>query len=220
MYRILHIDTSGEKAIVAVSEDGQMLSLRSSDDTRNHASNLNSMVDDCLESCGIILEKLNAVAVIGGPGSYTGLRIGLATAKAYCYALTIPLLMHNRLDLLALQAVAEGDKPVLAVLPAREKEYFACLYAASGECIIQPKHIEEEELVSLIQTQKCRVLGVLSKTIEGIVTASHAEVIDIQIVDSDFWAKKAFDDANCNSFVNLFSSEPFYLKHVHTHKPR
>jgi tRNA threonylcarbamoyladenosine biosynthesis protein TsaB len=126
MKYILHIDTSGESGRVGLSADGILLSWKYNDEPRNHAASVNLMIEQLISDAEISLRDLASVAVCGGPGSYTGLRIGLSVAKGLCYALDIPLMQHSRLLLLCYQQQnIHSDKFTFyaSVLKARDKEY-------------------------------------------------------------------------------------------------
>ena len=92
MKYILHIDTSTDIGTIALSGDGRILSYLRTTETRNHAGVINNMIERVISDMKITLEQLSAISVCAGPGSYTGLRIGVATAKGLCYALNKPLI--------------------------------------------------------------------------------------------------------------------------------
>lgn len=223
MHYILHIDTSGEKALVALGGDGVLIDQIVSADTRNHASVLNIYIDELLNKAGIALKELSAIAVCGGPGSYTGLRIGLATAKGLCYTLNKPLMLHNSLLLMALTSIYNDinayDKYAV-IMPARDKEYFFASYNAETKTVIEPHHIGEEELLQEI-SQLTNVLLTISNISENIFCdfnpSESIRINKINNIDINAWLKYAFEDFNCNDFVSLSSAEPFYLKQVYTH---
>ncbi len=219
---ILHIDTSIATGVVAITTDGKVIASSTSTEERNHASSINGMVSKVLGDTELQLSDLHAIAVIGGPGSYTGLRIGLATAKGYCYALDLPLMMHNRLDLLALQKIKMGvtNEAILALLPARQEEYFFTLYSHDGTCLIPARHALEKEIIEVMKAYNPSISGVLAKTMKDIVMEMHVDFSENEHFSLDFWASFAHQPDNCNSFVNFFTAEPFYLKHVHTHNAR
>jgi tRNA threonylcarbamoyladenosine biosynthesis protein TsaB len=223
MQYILHLDTSGNYGLVALSGDGKLLALQTNADGRSQAATINGMIGAVVMEAGIGLEDLAAIAVIGGPGSYTGLRIGLATAKGLCYVLNKPLIMHNMLDLLPLQNIREKGNAFpfyAAILPARENEYFASLYNSEEACIIEPVHLAATELNLLFQGRSMLCSGILSKAIQDIEGLANVELLDNQQLDINFWCAYSFEAMNCNRFVNLADAEPFYLKQVYTHKSK
>jgi tRNA threonylcarbamoyladenosine biosynthesis protein TsaB len=105
--------------------DGKPVSSVSTEVERDHAGKVNNLVAAILEEANCTLNDVHAIAVCNGPGSYTGLRIGLATAKGYCYALNKPLILHSRLHLMLrelAQHTGNNVENMLAILPARSGE--------------------------------------------------------------------------------------------------
>lgn len=222
MTYILHIDTSAENAITAISADGQVISQRINQDSRSQASNINLHINEVLQEAGIELKDINAISVIGGPGSYTGLRIGLATAKGICYTLDKALILYNKLDVLALQLYKTGGaryNHYLTILPARDKEYFITLYNNNGQQVIETRHAFETELLEIIEKEKdgLMVSGVLNKTIVEMLINKHIEFRENELIDQNFWSHMSFEAYKAGQFADLANSEPFYLKQVYTH---
>lgn len=114
MALILSIETGTEVCSVALAKDGEMVSLRESgNDGRTHANHLGVYIDEVLRENGMDADELDAVAVGGGPGSYTGLRIGVSTAKGICYALGRPLIAVDSLKALANIAMEEHEAGII-----------------------------------------------------------------------------------------------------------
>ncbi|MBN8670078.1 MAG: tRNA (adenosine(37)-N6)-threonylcarbamoyltransferase complex dimerization subunit type 1 TsaB [Chitinophagales bacterium] len=225
MAYILHIDTSGDAGIVAISKDGVITAQVENADTRNHAASINLHIEKALQDSGITMAHLDAIAVCGGPGSYTGLRIGLATAKGICYLLDKPLMMHHKLQLLALKSIYTHKNEYehyISILNAREGEYYFASYNSEKDTINEPQHILAADLETVFSqlSGKSLVCGDMN---EGLRAAIGTQTIDFQEdnrVDATTWAVYAKEQYDCNGFVNLANSEPFYLKQVYTHKPK
>lgn len=115
MSLILCIETGTDICSVAIARDGRLISLRESDKGRDHARNVALYVEEILAESGITADELDAVAVGKGPGSYTGLRIGVSFAKGLCYALKIPLIAIDSLESLARIAVEDHEAGLIAV---------------------------------------------------------------------------------------------------------
>ena len=222
MNYLLHIDTSGDKSHFAIGCDGAIVAHRANDVSREHAATINVIIEDLLKDAGITFAQLSGVVVCAGPGSYTGLRIGLASAKGFCYALNIPLLLDNKLTLLAhQQQVKYEDKyaQYVTVLTAREKEYFICVYDNAFNCIAPPQHIMEEQLNELIEKKENTLLiGNIPENVVNVLTIINLQVEDNTEIDLEVWVKYANEQFNCKNYVNLSEAEPFYLKQVYTHK--
>lgn len=221
MAYILHIDTSGESCLTALALDGKVLSVAANSDSRNHAEVINHHIDNLLADNGITLKDLSALCVCGGPGSYTGLRIGLATAKGFCYALGKPLMMHSKLLLMALPHIYQSPDTqfFIPILLARQEEYFAAIYSPDFEIIKEPQHVLETDFDSFSADVNGATLtvGYIDDNIKNRLKQDNT-VFDVgTVVKIDAWARYAYQQYNGNGFVNLANSEPFYLKQVYTH---
>jgi len=222
MHYLLHIDTSADTGVLALSADGELITHEENTMSRNHAASINIMVGRLLETARITFGDLSGITVCAGPGSYTGLRIGLATAKGYCYALNKPLLMDNRLMLLARQAwerhgTAYDEYAV--VLLARANEYFTAVYDNNFNCLFQPQHIVREQLESVLKKDtKSMVITDLPDDNNILNVESGIAVESDTKLDLKCWGKHAFDQIKCHNIEILSTAEPFYLKQVYTHK--
>ena len=115
MSLILCIETGTDICSVGIARDGELISLRESDEGRDHAKRVGVFVDELLRETGVQPDELDAVAVGMGPGSYTGLRIGVSFAKGLCYGLNIPLIAVGSLDALAEVAIEDNEAGILDV---------------------------------------------------------------------------------------------------------
>lgn len=221
MAYILHIDTSAETSLIALSKDGELICETHNAEARNHAATININVDVVLKAGSIKLKDLSAISVCGGPGSYTGLRIGLATAKGYCYALGIPLMMHSRLLLIAAKHAIKAQN-IVSILQAREDEYFIAVYDAELKAINEPKHILIEDLSAYLSDFKDNAVccGAIDEQVDDIISQLNITDAGGSNVDILAWCTYAYEEYKHNSFSDLASSEPFYLKQVYTHKPK
>src|SRR5579871_3489195 len=104
MALILNIDTAMAKAGICLAADGKALMVRENQEQKEHASWLHPAIEQMMHDAGYSLQQLQAVAVTAGPGSYTGLRVGMAAAKGFCYALNIPLIAEDTLKTMAFAA--------------------------------------------------------------------------------------------------------------------
>ena len=130
---ILHIETSTNVCSVAVSEDGKVIFDKADRTGNNHAEALGSFVDEAMSFADSHAIPLDAVAVSSGPGSYTGLRIGVSMAKGVCYALNLPLLSVPTLELMCVPVLLrneeiEDDALLCPMIDARRMEVYAALY--------------------------------------------------------------------------------------------
>lgn len=144
MALILCIETGTDICSVGIAKDGELLSLRESDEGRDHARKVGVFVDELLRETGIAPDELDAVAVGKGPGSYTGLRIGVSFAKGLCFGLQKPLLAIGSLDALTEVALEDYEAGILSVpdwdrallcpmVDARRMEVYAQVFDAAGK---------------------------------------------------------------------------------------
>ena len=126
MALILCIETTTTNCSVALAKDGDVLGLKEDMGLNySHAERLHAYIEEVLLQAGVKQNELDAIAVSKGPGSYTGLRIGVSSAKGLCFALDIPLIATNTLEALALQAEGEVIQNIIPVLDARFKSIMA-----------------------------------------------------------------------------------------------
>src|SRR5664279_809336 len=133
---ILLIDTAQETATVALSENGKIVFSEENPATNESAAWLHPAVARVLSQAGLTIRDLEAVAVIAGPGSYTGLRVGMAAAKGFCYALKIPLITRNTLEVMAASMMTVAKENLALICPmidARREEVYTALYHPEGE---------------------------------------------------------------------------------------
>ena len=221
MHYLLHIDTSADTGSVAIGGNGRLLALRTNSETRNHAATINILIREILADVSVTLEQLSGIVVCAGPGSYTGLRIGMATAKGLCYALDKPLLLDNKLTLLAYNAYRQNKNPssqFVSLLVAREKEYFISIYSNNFSCIVPPQHVMEEQLNELIGNNENTTIITNAPDINNTLRSTNLQIDPTIQINFDLWIFYAYEQFQCNNIVNLSSAEPFYLKQVYTHK--
>jgi tRNA threonylcarbamoyladenosine biosynthesis protein TsaB len=161
MARILSIETSTSICSVAIHEQGELLALAEIKEPGAHAEKLVSLVDAVLKQANLRLVDLAAIAVSQGPGSYTGLRIGVSTAKGIAYALDIPLIGINTLQAMsASQQIAPGEF-VVAVLDARRKEVYTQTFGDSLQELspIEAVVLEEGVFASILEKGRVHFVG-------------------------------------------------------------
>lgn len=164
MKYILNIHTSTETAIVNVCDEKKVLTTITNKEQKQHAAFLHSAIRQILVDNNIKTNELKAIGVTGGPGSYTGIRVGMATAKGLCYALKIPLLLFNTLEVMALSAVESiGDKKALycPMIDARRQEVFTGVYNYELDEVSPPSSmiLNENSFSALLQKSPIYFFG-------------------------------------------------------------
>ena len=140
MDRIILIETSTALCSAAIAEKGRIVSYRESTEDRQHASLTAVFIDEMLRETGYSVKDCDAVCVSMGPGSYTGLRVGVSTAKGLCFGAGIPLLAVGTLEILARQAsdeglVPEGCRYIVPMIDARRMEVYSAVFDTEGHRI-------------------------------------------------------------------------------------
>ncbi len=222
MALILNIESATRNCSVAISENGTCLALvEESAEKYIHAEKIHEFIEEALQKAGKKIEDLQAVAVSNGPGSYTGLRIGISAAKGLCYALNIPLIALNTNDILV-DALPELPQTsyYLSVLDARRNEVYARVYNAAKEPISQIEAVElnTESYKDLANEHVCLVGDAAAKTAE-ILNFEALSVFQIFPSAEAMCARaeRAFLDSD---FVDVAYHEPFYLKDFIAGKPK
>lgn len=137
---LLHLETATEICSVAISEDDRLITERTARDPYQHTAKITLLIEQALAEAGLSINRMAAVSVSRGPGSYTALRVGLSTAKGICFSKDIPLIAVDTLQSLALASVSPDDPPATVYIPmidARRMEVYAAIYDRQGK-VLQP----------------------------------------------------------------------------------
>ncbi len=221
MSLILNIDTATETGTVCLSKDGEQLFLLQNSDQKDHAAWLHVAIDSMMREAGYTLHDLNAVAITAGPGSYTGLRVSMATAKGLCYALAIPLITENTLKVMAFAAREQAGDPSFLFCPmidARRMEVFTAVYDDHLEEVIPPTAMILDESSFSTQLEAHRVLffGNGSEKWRNISKSPNAAFIELPVnrVYLAILSHKKYID---RQFTDIAYCEPVYTKEFYTH---
>ncbi len=221
MSKMLHIDTAGENGMVCISAKGELIDVINSSDQKEHASFIHEAIRTLLKRNAIDFNTLGAVVVTEGPGSYTGLRVGLSSAKGLCFALDVPLITLNALEILA-HASAQlypGDFLYWPMIDARREEVFTATYDKNLS-IIQPPHaliLDTEVLKEKLNNHKIIFSGSGSKKIIKYLSDPHFAIIEE--VNSVFsHCRMGFNKLEKKIFADLLYAEPLYIKEFYENK--
>jgi len=217
---ILHIDTATSVCSVALSENGVLKAYRDHEEPNIHASKLTLLIDDLMREAGCEMGQLHAVAVSKGPGSYTGLRIGVSAAKGICFALDIPLLAVATLDALAEGFLKEqgmgysSNTLFCPMLDARRMEVYSAIYhqdkslvAPTGARIIDEHAFEAYSASSIVLFGEGA--NKLRELFEG---HPFVQVVGGFRNSARYLVQEAADRYQREVFEDLAYFEPFYLK--------
>ncbi len=224
---ILNIETSTNVCSVALTAEGMVLAHQEDMDGRNHAGLLSDYIKYCLDFAAEKELKLEAVAVSMGPGSYTGLRIGLSEAKGLAYALDIPLIGINTLKIMACQVMftqeLQGDEIFVPMIDARRMEVYTAAYDFALEDVMpQQPLILDENSYSDILADNANVLffGNGSDKAKDVITSPNAKFIPDIVplaIDMIALAEKAYSQRD---FLDIAYSVPNYIKDFQATKPK
>lgn len=226
MALILNFDTSTKVCSVTLAEDKKILSFRENDEGRNHASLLTVFIDEVLKEAGKSTSDLDAIAVSKGPGSYTGLRIGISTAKGMAYALNIPVMAIPTLKIMAYGYLAhhavDEDTLLCPMIDARRMEVYTEFYTQKLEVFrkVGADIIETDSYRDIRNKYKMIFFGDGASKCENILEGNEI-VIDksykISSLHMPALSKESFEQRN---FENVAYFEPFYLKNFVATTPK
>ena len=213
MAYILSIETATTNCSVALSKDGKLLASKEDYNTSySHAERLHVFIEELLVSAEVSMQELSAIAVSKGPGSYTGLRIGVSAAKGLCYALEIPLISVPTLTALAYQVQEEGL--VIPMLDARRMEVYSAIFDAQHQQIreTQAQILDETSFAEELALGKVYFIGNGVEKFTEVCQHPNAVFImdklpsakETSVLATAKYAQKDFED------VAYF--EPYYLK--------
>lgn len=224
---IINIETSQEICSVAVSRDGIVEFQRECDTPMQQAAKIGPFIEECmgyLKSRGL---KPDAVAVSIGPGSYTGLRIGLSAAKGLCFGLDVPLITVPTLEILAVKAMFrkfdfQGDELLLPMIDARRMEVYTAAYDFRLDAVVapQPMILDENSFSELLKEKQLYFIGEGAKKASEVIHSENAHFlteIRPMVYGMMSLGEKAFKAGN---FLDVAYSVPEYLKEFQATVPR
>lgn len=229
MSLILNIDTATELASICLSKGDEPVMTLTNNDQKDHAGWIQQAIQQLFKETGYAMEQLQAVAVTEGPGSYTGLRVGLATAKGLCYALNIPLITENTLLVMAYAArekwisSAENSTTqsilLCPMIDARRMEVFSALYNFDLKIVMTPNVLILDEFSFKEELNNSIILffGSGAGKWKHVSNYSNAYFnIEITFLAS-FLCKLAAARLSKQQFTDLAYAEPVYLKEFYTY---
>ncbi len=211
---ILAIETSTDVCSVAIHHQGQLIANLEAQEAYSHAEKLAPMIDELLQGAKLPPSELSAIAVSAGPGSYTGLRIGTATAKGLCYALNIPLIAVSTLESMLESVAFKNDRHLLCpMIDARRMEVY-CLLAGRHK-IIEPTRarvIDEASFAEYFADHTISFFGNGAEKCRAVITHPGAEFIEGIVPSAINIGHLAEEKYQQGDFADLVYFEPDYLK--------
>lgn len=230
MALLLSLETSTQSCSAALHDDGVLVSSKVIETPRSAASQLAVMIDEVFQFANRKPRELKGVVVAAGPGSYTGLRIGVATAKGLCYALNIPIVSVNTLELMAYQFLKadvvkkniQNDNVILCpMLDARRMEVYCALLDRKLKYIeeVQAKIIEEESFKDMIESTPIFFFGDGADKCKDVIKHPNAHFSSGLIPLASSLGEIGYKKWKAGVYEDLVSFEPFYLKDFLIKKP-
>lgn len=215
---ILQIDTATEVCSVSLSNNGKLFAELTAEERNMHASGLTVCIDRLLKSVSLDYADLSAVAVSMGPGSYTGLRIGVSTAKGMCYALDIPLLGVNTLESMYEGYIAKNETKdnfvYIPMLDARRMEVYMAVFDDQKNCLQKTEAvIVDADTFDIFAPKNVVLFGSGANKFQELFEGSAQVKIDTEYQHSSAYLSTiAFQKFQNKEVEDLIYFEPFYLK--------
>ncbi|MDV7186882.1 tRNA (adenosine(37)-N6)-threonylcarbamoyltransferase complex dimerization subunit type 1 TsaB [Lutibacter sp. TH_r2] len=214
MALILNIETATKNCSVCLAEEGKILALKEfNEGGYSHAEKLHQFINDVIKESGKELSEIKAVAVSKGPGSYTGLRIGVSAAKGLCFALEVPLISINTLISLADSiSIANGFK--VALLDARRMEVYSQVLNYNNEILeeVKAEIIDKNSFEKYLTKGEVTFLGDGAEKCKAVIQHLNAKFIDNKFPSAKEMALLSYNKYKKNDIEDVAYFEPFYLK--------
>jgi len=217
---LLSIETASDVCSVVLSNDQELIGIRESERKNSHAEVVTVFIDELFRENNLGKSQLDAVVVSKGPGSYTGLRIGVSTAKGLCYALNIPLIAINTLESMAAEILLKTPHKNLdnylfcPMLDARRMEVYSALFDPSGNQIQETlaEIIDENSYANFLENNKVIFFGNGAEKCKGVIKNINAIFIDNIRPSAEYLVRPALEKFKKGKFEDVAYFEPFYLK--------
>ena len=212
---ILNLETATTNCSVSLAKDGALLAIKEHNSPNySHAEQLHLFIQDVVKKAKVDFKNIDAIAVSKGPGSYTGLRIGVSAAKGLCYSLGVPLISIATLKSMAMQVEAGVADYIIPVLDARRMEVYSTVFDAQLNQIrdTEAEIIDQHSFSEFTSGKNVLILGSGAEKCQEIL--QHTTIrFDLSVVPSAReMAKASFEKFKAGLFENVAYFEPFYLK--------
>ncbi|MEJ1222668.1 tRNA (adenosine(37)-N6)-threonylcarbamoyltransferase complex dimerization subunit type 1 TsaB [Sediminicola sp. 1XM1-17] len=215
MALILNLETATTNCSVSLAQEGKVLAIKENDSANySHAEQLHNYIKEVLEEASFSLQDIDAVAVSKGPGSYTGLRIGVSAAKGLCFSLEVPLISIPTLESMAHQLVVSQDHLIVPVLDARRMEVYSAVYDRDWQEIraTEAEIITPDSFREYLKSHSVHIIGSGAEKCREIIQHQNV-VLDTKVVPSAReMAQLSQKKFEASEFENVAYFEPYYLK--------
>ena len=213
MAYLLNIETATKNCSVSLAKDGETIALKElNDGGYSHAEKLHEFIKVVIAEANITISDLDAIAVSKGPGSYTGLRIGVSAAKGLCFALNIPLISINTLQSLA-QSVSMTEVYIIPLLDARRMEVYSEVFKNNKSIRnVLAEIIDETSFNEYLNESKVYFLGDGAEKCKELIKHKNAHFIDDKFPSANDMSSLSYEKYKKNDIEDVAYFEPFYLK--------
>ena len=213
---ILNIESSSTNCSVSLTKNGDLISIKENNDEKySHSTKLHSFINEVISDSKITINELSAIAVSRGPGSYTGLRIGVAAAKGLCFSLDIPLISVSTLLILSKQ-IKISSGLILPVLDARRNEVYSAIYDANYKLVKKesPKLIDSKSFENFSNDNQLYFIGSGQQKCRELIQSNNNLIFHNKetLPSSKEMANISYQKFISSDFEELAYFEPAYLK--------
>ena len=222
MAYILSLETATTNCSVSLSKDGKTIVLKEDNDkSYSHAERLHVYINEVLKEANLSSSNLDAIAVSKGPGSYTGLRIGVSAAKGLCFALDKPLISIPTLDVLAHQ-VKVNDGVIVSMLDARRMEVYSAVYDSDYKQLrnTEAQILDEKSFEDYLQKGKVYFVGNGVEKSKTLINHQNAVFIEAKLPSANEMSLLAYNKYKISDIEDVAYFEPYYLKDFVALKPK
>jgi len=212
---ILHLETATTNCSVSISKDDEIVVLKENNAASySHSEQLHVFIKEALKEASLSFSDLDAVAISKGPGSYTGLRIGVSAAKGICFSLDIPLISIPTLQSMARQVDLKPGELVIPALDARRMEVYSCVYNNNYQEVRETRAeiINEESFVEYLGENEVYVVGSGAEKCRGVLQHPNFIFDESVVPSAKDMVSMAFEKYESKQFEDVAYFEPYYLK--------
>jgi tRNA threonylcarbamoyladenosine biosynthesis protein TsaB len=227
---IICLETATNICSVALCNSSSVISLKETNELKSHASMLTVFIEEILKENGIRANELEAIAVSKGPGSYTGLRIGVSVAKGIAYAASIPLIgigttysmFRGMSDIWNKKSAADNNTLFCPMLDARRMEVYNAIYDINGKTVkeLSAEIIEEDSFMNIPESKKIIFFGDGASKCKEVIKRTNIHFADDFVISAAHMHTPAVNALKDRHFEDVAYFEPFYLKDFVTTKSK
>ncbi|SMG06946.1 tRNA (adenosine(37)-N6)-threonylcarbamoyltransferase complex dimerization subunit type 1 TsaB [Arenibacter troitsensis] len=214
MTMILNLETATTNCSVSIARNGEIISLREDNSPNySHSEQLHIFIEEALQGASLAFKDISALAVSKGPGSYTGLRIGVSAAKGLCFSLDLPLISVSTLESLAMQGHARNYDFIIPVLDARRMEVYSAIFDAQGNRLRETKAeiINKDSFLEYAQKGSVLLIGDGAEKCRELLDHPNFSFLTALPTATEM-GELSYKKFKANDFENVAYFEPYYLK--------